>query len=71
MTHYSMALFAMCSSPACGNVKSEGDDSARNQETFCSPKWDTGTLIMETRSRAGKPIGTSLVILITAACHLG
>lgn len=54
-----------------GNIKSEGGaSSAGCQETLCSPKWDTGTLIMETRLCAGKPRGTSLVILITAACHL-
>lgn len=70
MTPYSMPLFAMCFSPAHGNIKSEGGASVGCQETLCSPKWDTGTLIMETRSCAGKPRGTSLVILITAACHL-
>ena len=70
MTRYSMPLFATCSSPASGNIESEGDASAGCQETLCSPKCDTGTLIMETRSCAGKPRGTPLVILITAACHL-
>jgi len=70
MIPYSMPLFATCSSLACGNKKSEGGASADCQETLCSPKWDTGALIMETRLHAGKPRGTSLVIVITAACHL-
>lgn len=39
MTPYSPPLFAVCSSPACGNIKSEGGASAGCQETLCSPKW--------------------------------
>lgn len=38
-----MPLFAMCFSPARGNIKSEGGASAGCQETLCRPKWDTGT----------------------------
>lgn len=53
MTPYSMPLFPACSSSALGNIKFEGGACAGCQD-LCSPKRDTGTLIMETRSCTGK-----------------
>lgn len=49
-----MSLFPTCSSSALGNIKFEGGACAACHKTLCSPKRDTGTLIMETRSCAEK-----------------
>lgn len=49
-----MPLFPTFSSSALGNIKFKGGACAGCQETLCSLKRHTGTLIMETRSCAGK-----------------
>lgn len=48
--HPTVHCCLLYSSAVLGNIKSKGDVSVGCQETLCSPKWDTETLIMETRS---------------------